>query len=363
MTNEINHRNLLLARESRGITQKTLAEAIDGLNQGNLSKMEKGFLPISNDMIERIACYLDYPVSFFYKESQSRNLNSFFYRKRVTLPIKELTKLEARFETARIAIDELLDSVEIPEFDLPSIAVEGDITPSEAARRIRLFLGIQKGPIDNIVKILERHGIIVIFLEDAPEKFFGVTMFTNKAVPVIFINAEKSGDNKRFTIGHELGHLVMHLREDVYSMDEKDMDKEADAFSSEFNMPKQDCLRDLLNIKYKDLPSIKMYWKLSKAAICYKAKELGLLGDSQYRYYMMQLSKSGQRKKETEFIEIDEPSLLKKIVKVHIEDLEYTRKELENITGLSNDDLETILPQTRLVRPKMRIIKIHKNWN
>lgn len=78
---------------------------------------------------------------------------------------------------------------------------------------------------------------------------------------------------------------------------------------------------------------------------------------------MMQLSKSGQRKKETEFIEIDEPSLLKKIVKVHIEDLEYTRKELENITGLSNDDLETILPQTRLVRPKMRIIKIHKNWN
>lgn len=360
MTTEINHRNLLLARESRGITQKALAEAIDGLNQGNLSKMEKGVLPISLDTIERIAKHLEYPVSFFYKESQNRKLNSFFYRKRVTLPNKELTKLEARFDTARIAIDELLDSVEIPEFDLPSIAVEGNITPSEVARRTRLFLGIQKGPIDNLVKTIEQHGIIVIFLEDAPEKFFGVTMFTNKAVPIIFINDDKSGDNKRFTIGHELGHLVMHLREDVYSMDEKDMDKEADAFSSEFNMPEQECRRDLLNVKYRDLPSIKMYWKLSKAAICYKAKELGTLGDSQYRYYMMQLSKSGQRKKEVEYIDIDEPSLLKKIVKVHIEDLDYSRKELENLTGLSDDDLEGILPQTRLVRPKIRIFK---NWS
>ena len=62
----------------------------------------------------------------------------------------------------------------------------------------------------------------------------------NVFIPVIFINDDKSGDNKRFTIGHELGHLVMHLREDVYSMDEKDMDKEADAFSSEFNMPEQE---------------------------------------------------------------------------------------------------------------------------
>ena len=324
MKNEVNHRNLLLARESRGITQKTMAEAIEGLNQGNLSKMEKGVLPVSEEMIDRVAKYLDYPVSFFYKESQSRKLNSFFYRKRVTMPNRS------------------------------------GITPKEVARRTRLFLGIQKGPIENFVKTIERHGIIVIFLEDAPEKFFGVTMFTNKSVPVIFINGDKSGDNKRFTLGHELGHLVMHLREDVYSLDEKDMDKEADAFSSEFNMPEQECRGDLLNVKYKDLPTIKMYWKLSKAAICYKAKEMGMLGDSQYRYYMMQLSKSGQRKKETEYIDIDDPSLLRKIIKVHLEDLEYSKKELETLTGLSDNDLETILPQTKLVRPKIRILR---NWD
>ena len=113
-------------------------------------------------------------------------------------------------------------------------------------------------------------------------------------------------------------------------------------------------------MKYKDLPTIKMYWKLSKAAICYKAKEMGMLGDSQYRYYMMQLSKSGQRKKETEYIDIDDPSLLRKIVKVHLEDLEYSKKELESLTGLSDNDLETILPQTKLVRPKIRILR---NWD
>ena len=360
MNSEINHRNLLLARESRGETQKAMADAIDGLNQGNLSKMEKGLIPVSCDLIERIAKHLDYPVSFFYKESQDRRVNSFFYRKRVTLPNKELTMLEARFDTARMAIDELLDSVEIPQFDIPSIATGGSLTPKEVARRMRLFFFFSKGPIENLVKTMEHHGIIIIFLEGAPEKFFGVTMFTKKSVPVIFINGEKSGDNKRFTLGHELGHLVMHLRQDVFSLDEKEMDREADAFSSEFNMPEQECRGDLLNVKFKDLPTIKMYWKLSKAAICYKAKEMGLLGDSQYRYYMMQLSKSGQRKKEMEYIDIDDPVLLKKIVKVHLEDLEYSKIELEDVTGLSGDDLETLLPQTKLVRPKLRVLRA---WN
>lgn len=360
MTTKVNFRNLLLARESRGITQKKMAEDIKSLNQGNLSRMEKGLLNISEDILKQIAEYLDYPISFFYKESQNREVNSFFYRKRVTISSKEITKLEAKFDLTRMAVDELLDSVEIPDFAIPSIPLIGNLTPEEVAIRIRIFLGLPKGPIKNLINTLERHGIIIIMLRDVPDKFFGVTMFTNKAQPVIFINNNLSNDCKRFTIGHELGHLVMHLRELNYTKNEKELDKEADAFSSEFNMPCNDCRGDLIRLKYTDLPTIKLYWKLSKAAICYKAKSMGMLNDSQYKYFMMQLSASGQKKKENEFVDLDNPVLLDKIIDVHLTDLGYSIKDLSDMVGLSVADIDSILRISNdFVKPKFRVIK---NW-
>lgn len=356
MITTINYRNLLLARESRGITQKQMAEGIIGLHQGNLSKMEKGLLPVQEEILKQIAEYLDYPISFFYKESPKRGLNTFFYRKRVTISSKEITKLEAKFDLARIAIDELLSSVDIPEFTIPSIPVTEDLHPEEIANRIRIFLKLPKGPIDNLVNTLERKGVLIMMLNEVPENFFGVTMFTNKMQPIIFLNDNLSNDNKRFTIGHELGHLVMHLRFATYNEDERVLDKQADIFSSEFNMPWNDCKRDMINLRYHHLPSIKAYWKLSKAAICYKAKTMGVLGDSQYKYFMMQLSSSGQRKKEAEYVDLDCPVLLNKIIDVHLSDLGYSKQELSNLIGLSENDMDNwFLLKDNFVRPRLRI--------
>lgn len=357
MSKQVNYRNILLARESRGATQKGVAAAIDGLSQGNLSKMEKGLLPVNEKIIEKIANYLNFPVSFFYKDSPNASLNTLFYRKRVTIPAKELSMVEAKFDLARIAVDELLDSVEIPDFDVPSIEVSDNMDPQEIARRIRLFLQLPKGPIMKPVKVLEKHGIIVIFLNGAPDKFFGVTMFTNKMRPIIFINDNKSNDNKRFTLGHELGHLVMHLRNDVYSKEDKELDKEADAFSSEYNMPSDECKGDLLNLKFKNLSEIKMYWRLSKAAITRKAKDLGILSQSQYKYFMMQLSSNGERIHEKEFVDIDQPSLLKLIIKVHLDSLDYNISQLAELTGLSEEDMFDFISYDQLVKPKLRIVR------
>lgn len=358
METQVNFRNLLLARESRGYTQKQMSEEIKGLNQGNLSKMEKGLLPIQYETLTQIAEYLDYPINFFHKASQNRTVNSFFYRKRVTISSKDISMLEAQFDITRMAIDELLESVDIPECSLPCIPLTANLSASDVARRIRLFLGLQRGPIDNFISHIENQGVIIAMLNYVPEKFFGVTMFTNRMQPVIFLNNDLSNDAKRFTIGHELGHLVMHLRDLDYSEDDIQLDKEANEFSSEFNMPTSECRNDLINLKYSDLPNVKMYWKLSKAAISYRAKSMGFLTDSQYKYFMMQLSSSHQRKKEVEVVDLDRPKLLKKIIDVHLNELNYTKEELANITGLSTYDLNDLFfSQYNAVKPKMRILR------
>lgn len=357
MENQVNFRNLLLARESRGYTQKDIVEHIKGLNQGNLSKMEKGLLSVPKETIALIAECLEYPQSFFYKKSQDRMVNSFFYRKRVTISSKEISMLEARFDIIRMAVDELLDSVDIPPYSIPTIRLTEEFTPSEIARRIRMFLGLHRGPIENLIESLEKKGIIILMLNGTPEKFFGVTMFTNKNQPIVFVNNELSNDAKRFTIGHELGHLVMHLEDLSFSEDEKQLDKEANEFSAEFNMPSIECRTDLMNLKYTDLPNVKLYWKLSKSAILYRAKSMGFLTDSQYKYFMMQLSSSNQRKKEKEVVDIDSPTLLKRVIDVHLNQLNYSKKEMADLTGIGFDDLyDWILTSSDDIKPKMRII-------
>lgn len=349
---QINYRNLQLARESRGLTQLELSSSIAGLNQGNLSKMEKGLIPIPESILNSIAYTLDYPISFFEKESQPRELTTAFYRKYTSTPQKQLNVLECKTDIVRRVLDELTEAVDIPVFDIPQICVNGDLTPIEIAKRIRLFCKIPKGPIDEIVKLMESHGIVVVFLKDCPEKFSGVSMFTGKQFPIMFINDAHSNDRKRFTIAHELGHIVMHLHDNtVYQKEMKDLDKEADLFSSEFCMPKDDCILDLMQLKYSHLPMLKMYWKISKAAIVYKAKILNQITESQYKYLMVQLSKTGQRKNEYEQVGIDNPTILNKIYDIYRKELNYSEEDFSSLVGLYAKDIHSLL----LYRPRPKV--------
>ena len=76
----VNYHNIVVARESRGLTQSELTKAIKGLSQGNLSRMEKGLLPISEEILNAISKKLDYPLSFFSKATIRIPLGTFHYR-------------------------------------------------------------------------------------------------------------------------------------------------------------------------------------------------------------------------------------------------------------------------------------------
>lgn len=113
-------------------------------------------------------------------------------------------------------------------------------------------MGVPTGPIDNIVSLLEKNGVIVMFLDvDDMEKFDGLTMFTTNQAPVIWINRNIPNDRKRFTLAHELGHLVMHLRSENLEKPEDQKEIEANEFAGEFLMPESQCKEDLLILNIK----------------------------------------------------------------------------------------------------------------
>jgi len=66
----------------------------------------------------------------------------------------------------------MLESINIPELRIPSVEPTVDNSPQEIAYKIRNYLGVPAGPIDNIVSLLEKNGVIVMFLDvDDMDKF------------------------------------------------------------------------------------------------------------------------------------------------------------------------------------------------
>lgn len=337
MASLFNYKMLALARESRGKTQQQLVAMVPNLNQGNYSKMEKGLLNISEDALRNIAKALDYPVKFFYKESVKTPTSNFYYRKRLSISQKKLSILEAKLDILRLSIDELLDSIEIPEFDIPMYEISDHTTPSEVAKRLRDFLKLPKGPVKNLIRILEAHGVVVFFLNTDIEKFDGITLVTDGGQPIIFVNNSMPNDRKRFTIAHELIHLVSHIPYTPLSID-RDEENEANVGAAEFLMPYLDCKNDLLNIRYSHLSNLKNYWGVSKAMILIRAKQLNLITPQKCTNFYIELSRNGERKKEKGIVEIDQPSIIDLVIKTYKNELGYSVDDMLNVLAINVSD-------------------------
>ena len=338
-----NPNNVRIARESRGLSQKELAQQT-GINQATLSKFEKGLARLSDDMISKLSVCLDYPISFFDRTIIQSNKSTLFYRKRQSIAAKQLSILESRIDVLSGVIDELSDSIDIPSLTIPSCQVTSELSPEEIAFRIRQVLNVKPGPVKEIVKLLEKNGVIVIFLDNCEcEKFDGLTRFTSKNIPVVWINNSMPNDRKRFSLAHELGHIVMHLRTIDIEQSEEDIESQANLFASEFLMPANECRVDFFNLKMKDLALKKAYWKVSKQSIIVRAKQLGCISSKTESYFFITLGRMGERKVESVHVDIDEPMILKKMTQLHLTELDYTMEEFVDLIGLNNKDIEQIL--------------------
>lgn len=328
---------LVIARESRGLTQNQLVEKVPNLNQGNYSKMEKGLLSVPKETLSNIANVLDYQETFFYKKSVNTPISSFYYRKRVSMSKRDLSIIESKLDILRIMIDELLESVDIPEFKIPQYEITEELSPSDIAIKIREFLRIPRGPISNLVETLEAAGIIIYFFKTDVAKFDGITLITDKGQPIIFVNDSLSNDRKLFTIAHELGHLIMHIPFSPLP-DGRDEEKETNQFAGEFLMPYLDCRNDLRDLRYSQLGILKSYWKVSKAAIVYRAKDIHAITTERCTNLNIELSKNGEKKKESGLVDISEPKLITLIINAHENELGYTLNEMLELLGVREND-------------------------
>lgn len=365
MNSAPNIERIKLARESRGYSQSTLAKELKSASQVLLSKIEKGLANITDDVLNEISSVLDYPKEFFYAKHDVYPLKHFYFRKNLGTSVIKAKFLESQINIISGNICDLLDSVEI-DTDLPYTDLnKTGLSPEQMAQRVREYFNLPKGPIKDIVKTVEQQGIIIHLFDFSLDlKISGVSLINKAGVPVMILNKNQPNSRMVFTIAHELGHILMHFKGGIISED-RDVENEADRFASSFLMPNDEIRSSLFYLNDEKLGDLKRYWKVSIQALLFKAKYLNTINQDQYRRWVTKINYYGWRKLEPLEFENSEPQLLVKILKLHFEQLDYSKTELTKMLGLHPNEFDKIyineysqLHEYLEKDPKVRKLKI-----
>lgn len=334
-----NHPMLTLAREARALTQSELA-ALLSIGQGTLSKYETGFLQPPEEFVTELGRALDYPGSFFYEEDRPYGFPPFHYRKRKKLSAKALGRINAEMNIRRLHIKKFSISFDlktnrfIPEVDLDEYRMRTKRRPDieDIARSVREAWMLPRGPINNMVDLLEENGGIVVPCDFQTDLLDAISQRIDGMPVLFFVNINAPADRVRYTLAHELGHMVLHT---TTLKDDDKMEDEADQFAGAFLMPAEEIRPQLRRFDLRQLANMKGYWKVSMQAIAYRADRLRLITPYQNKMFWIEMSKLGYRKREPNEPPKESSKLLKQMVEFHRKKLDYSSSDLAALLHLS----------------------------
>jgi Zn-dependent peptidase ImmA (M78 family)/transcriptional regulator with XRE-family HTH domain len=293
-------RRLRLARESRGVSQRDLAER-SKVTAAAISQFEKGVARPAPETVGKLATALQFPPSFFARSSGTsvgEELDGFFRSLRST-SATDRRRARARAQLLCYFTRILERHVHLPDLDLPRHEVEGGAdreVVENVAAGAREAWKIGPGPIDNVVRTLERHGIVAARFPVESEQVDAFSVpFPDR--PVVVLGSDKSDRGRsRFDAAHELGHLVMHGDEDCGS---KVVETQANWFAAAFLMPANEIRDELPSVADWDrLRELKRRWSVSLAALLLRARALDVMQEQTYVQAMKTMSARGWRRAE-----------------------------------------------------------------
>ena len=353
MDRTANPEMVVLARQSRGLSQGELALDL-GISQGLISKVEHGATAPTAALIGELSKRLRYPASFFYRPEHVRGSDSicFHHRKRTTMPARLLITTEGQMYVTQLHVRTLLEDLEVAAANhfVTLDPDDFDGNPKTVAQLLRRLWKVPRGPITNLVRVIEAAGGVVVFRKFGSAKLDGMSCWPKNCPPLFFINADIPVDRARLTLAHELGHLVMHSH-----ATSSDPEAEANDFALEFLAPAAEIAPDLRQLRIGQLAGLKAHWRISMNAIVMAAKKSRALPESRIKSLWVQLSQYGYRTSEPFPLTPEEPQLLGQAVKVHMDDHGYSAKQLAAMVDLEADEFRSLYLPTQPAQ-KLRVL-------
>jgi Zn-dependent peptidase ImmA (M78 family)/transcriptional regulator with XRE-family HTH domain len=359
----IGNANMLrIARQLRGLQQGEAATML-GISQAMLSRVENQLSAFTGDILDSAAVAYNLPTSFFTQPDPILGAPVSvhpMWRKKANVSAREMDQVIAELNLRLMHLRRLLQAVEIEAtHKLPLLAIDefgGDA--ERIAGMVRAQWQMPVGSVQNLTRILESAGIVVVHSSLGGSSIDGVTFRAPGLPPLIVLNAEQPADRMRFTLAHELGHLVMH-----HNQPTQNMENEANEFASAFLMPTRD-IRPYFSrrIDLRLLAELKPVWRVSMSSLLMRAKSLGLLAYNQERYLWQQFSIAKIRLREPP--ELDFPreteTVLPDLMDAHIRQLGYSIADLASLLHVDASELSSLYGLTltqETKTPHLRLIK------
>lgn len=278
---------LKVARSASGQSLRALAEAMGALVSAQaIGKYERNEDMPSSRVLISLAKSLNVSVEYLLSEDELA-LEGVDFRKKVGTSSKEEATLEARaiqMLERYLAVEELLHMRSV-EWEQPRSAPHpvADVRDAEdAARSVREDWGLGNDPIPQLAELLEERGVKVLSLDldNIDGLAAKVRRKEREAIRVIVVKRSTWSERKRFSLAHELGHMVMAACDGVNE------EKAANRFAGAFLMP-ADVLRTEVgahrsSISIGELVALKKRFGVSLQALAYRCKELGIVSHSAY---------------------------------------------------------------------------------
>lgn len=272
------------ARKAAGLSLRALAEQV-GVSQTAINKYEKESLMPSSAQLLKLSKALDVRTEYFYRPIKVE-LKGIEYRKRSSAPQRVINRIEADVldQAERwTSLLSLYPRPPVPSYQRPTglpqkIACLSEVDAIADSVRVAWELGIN--PIPDLIDVLESHGILVIVSNvDVGQKLDGLAASVNQ-IPIIVISAHWPGDRQRFTLAHELGHLLLHghLAESI------DEEAACDRFAGALLLPTKSLVKQLGEhrsyIEPQELHLLKIEFGLSMMGCFIRAFQSNIINEA-----------------------------------------------------------------------------------
>lgn len=295
-------------RKMRGLSLAELGERLDGVVSSTaVDKYEKGAMyPQSTKILIALADALNVSLGDLMRPIKHKiELSGFSFRKKSKLGLKAQ---ESILQSINLRIEKYLDIQDETNELIPykNGKSENVVCNAEDARQSAMMLReiwrLGLAPISSPFLLMENHGVMVIEVCENPELFDG-TSNTVDGIPVIVLNRSNKDEQnpdeerRRLTCFHEFAHQYLTFGDMVTEKQEEDL---CNVFASEMLLPSVELKRILGDrrdsIYYKELKNIQQEYGISVRAIMIKARQLGIIVESYYKWFCIKLNKDNELK-------------------------------------------------------------------
>lgn len=270
---------------------EALAQSV-GVSKQMISKYESGkSLPDSKILI-KLSKALGQKADYFFRP-RNIEIGEVEFRKKSSLGVK---KSRAISEQVHVMLENYVALEDVLSIESKFVnPIKEEIIRSfedveKAVDQLREVWEIGFDPILNITELLESKEVKVLEIDQQLQSFDGMATYVDEVYPVVVVNKNFPTERKRFTLLHELGHLLLNFFSEI---EHAQIEKFCNRFAAALLLPAKFAFEKFgkfrSKIGFKELELVQRQYGISIPAIVYRLADLKIIGPGLLKRFFVKL--------------------------------------------------------------------------